>query len=202
MYAKITDGLVETYPYSVTQLRRDNKNVSFSREIPEETMNAFGMFAVEAVEAPAGDVVTEDAPEFVDGIWRQVWITRGFTDDERADHFAGLKAKKQKTINRDFEGEIAVLEDGYSSKERESWDAQTREAESYLTDAGATVPLLAAMAGARGLAEGDLAGRIVAKSVAWKQLYGVALGRKQSRKDSLIAVDISSAGAADAIIAI
>lgn len=51
-YVKITNGSVTTYPYSVGQLRRDNSNVSFPRNIPTEVMNRYGMYSVTLDDVP------------------------------------------------------------------------------------------------------------------------------------------------------
>ncbi len=42
-YVKITNGAVARYPYSSGQLRRDNPNVSFPRNVPIEIMRRYGM---------------------------------------------------------------------------------------------------------------------------------------------------------------
>ncbi len=46
MFAKITNGSVDKFPYSMGDLRRDNPNTSFPKFIPVETMAAYGMLEV------------------------------------------------------------------------------------------------------------------------------------------------------------
>ena len=46
MYVRATNGNLDTYPYNVGQLRRDNPNVSFPKQIPEETLAEFNIYPV------------------------------------------------------------------------------------------------------------------------------------------------------------
>jgi hypothetical protein len=74
MYVKITNGSVDTYPYSIGQLRRDNPNTSFPKQVPEETMAAYGMYPVGYEAAPEYDSSTHylehsNVPELKDGEW-------------------------------------------------------------------------------------------------------------------------------------
>ena len=57
-YVKITNGAVARYPYSSGQLRRDNPNVSFPRNIPLEIMRRYGMRPVTTEAMPDYDPLT------------------------------------------------------------------------------------------------------------------------------------------------
>ena len=57
-YVKITNGAVAQYPYSVGQLRRDNPNVSFPRNVPIEIMRRYGMRPVTTEAMPDYDPLT------------------------------------------------------------------------------------------------------------------------------------------------
>ena len=46
MYVKTTNGNVDTYPYNVGQLRRDNPNTSFPKRIPDEMLAEWGVYPV------------------------------------------------------------------------------------------------------------------------------------------------------------
>lgn len=61
MFAKIKDGAVDKFPYSVGDLRRDNPNTSFPEQISEATMAEFGMVAVTERPAPDFDPLTHFA---------------------------------------------------------------------------------------------------------------------------------------------
>lgn len=50
MYAKLKDGKIEQFPYTIGQLRRDNPNVSFPKNITAGVIQKYGMVGV--VEGP------------------------------------------------------------------------------------------------------------------------------------------------------
>jgi hypothetical protein len=60
MYIKVTGS----YPtaYTLAQLRRDNPNVSFPKDIPDSTLVEFGVFPLAETVPPSGDVVEEVTP--------------------------------------------------------------------------------------------------------------------------------------------
>ena len=59
MFAKITNGQVTNYPYTVGDLRRDNPNTSFPKTVPEATMLEFGMVPVTHADTPSYDPMTQ-----------------------------------------------------------------------------------------------------------------------------------------------
>lgn len=70
MLIKIVDGAPAEY--SISQLKRDNPQVSFPREIRDETLAEYGVFTVADAPAPEineGERVTYLPPELVDGVW-------------------------------------------------------------------------------------------------------------------------------------
>jgi hypothetical protein len=58
-YVKITNGAVAQYPYSTGQLRRDNANTSFPRNVPVEIMRRYGMKPVTVDAMPEYDALTQ-----------------------------------------------------------------------------------------------------------------------------------------------
>lgn len=61
MFAKITNGAVDKFPYTVGQLRHDNPNTSFPKQISETIMLNYGMVPVSEVPAPEFDPLTHFA---------------------------------------------------------------------------------------------------------------------------------------------
>ena len=95
MYVKITNGNVDTYPYNVGQLRRDNPNTSFPRQIPDEMLESYGVFPVTFADEPTIDRRTQKAgqassPSLVDGAWTVGWVTSSKTTEEIAKHDADV----------------------------------------------------------------------------------------------------------------
>jgi hypothetical protein len=46
MFVKLTNGQPDQFPYTVGQLRRDNPQTSFPKDIPIETLQEYGVFPV------------------------------------------------------------------------------------------------------------------------------------------------------------
>lgn len=107
MYAKIIDNVVVQYPYSVWDLRKDNKNVSFPADeslIPFESYNAY---PVASVAKPVEDYtknVVEGTPEYVNGQLSMVWIVTDATEDEKAQRLEAQWAKIRKQRNQELTG--------------------------------------------------------------------------------------------------
>ena len=87
MFVKITNGSVDTYPYTVGQLRRDNPNTSFPKTVPTATMAEYGMYPVGYEAAPDYDPLTHrlqhsSVPSLVDGEWKLTKTVVALTAEE------------------------------------------------------------------------------------------------------------------------
>ena len=88
MHAKITDGVVEQFPYSLRRLALDNPNTSFPKQMKDSTLASFGVYKVDDVAPPevtktqvanhTGDIVQ------VDGRWQREWAIRNKSEEEIA----------------------------------------------------------------------------------------------------------------------
>lgn len=72
----------QEYPLSLRDLRERHPQVSFPRQLTEELVKEFGFAVVTPTPRPAGEVVTESLPEYVDGNWVQRWDVRPFSTEE------------------------------------------------------------------------------------------------------------------------
>ena len=95
MYVKITNGAVDTYPYSVGKLRRDNPNTSFPKQIPDDMLESYGVMPVTVEAMPIIDDRTQkreqaSSPSLVDGTWTVGWTTSSKTSEETDAHDAGV----------------------------------------------------------------------------------------------------------------
>lgn len=93
MFVKITNGQVAAYPYTVGDLRRDNPNTSFPKNVPAATMAAFGMFPVGYEAAPDFDPMTHriqnsNVPELKNGEWVLTKTVVALTAEQIADRDA------------------------------------------------------------------------------------------------------------------
>lgn len=74
MFVKVTNGEIDTYPYSVGKLRRDNSRVSFPKKISDEMLASYGVHDVKWLPSPEHDTETHfveysPAPVLVGGAW-------------------------------------------------------------------------------------------------------------------------------------
>lgn len=98
MFVKITNGQIDQYPYTVGDLRRDNPNTSFPKQVPAELMAAYGMYPVGYEAAPDYDPMTHrlqhsDMPVLKDGAWVLTKTVVALTAEQIADRDAA-KAKE------------------------------------------------------------------------------------------------------------
>jgi hypothetical protein len=107
MFVKATNGTVDTFPYNIGQLRRDNPNTSFPRVVPETTMAAYNMFPVGRDVDPTFDPLTQKvevaaAPVLTNGKWMLPKTVVALTATEIADTTAakaqGVRSQRDKLI--------------------------------------------------------------------------------------------------------
>jgi len=89
MYVKLTSGNeVEQYPYTLGNLRRDNKNVSFPRQVDADTLASYNVYPVVVADRPTYDAITQKiaqgTPALIDGVWKVNWIVSSLPADDAA----------------------------------------------------------------------------------------------------------------------
>ena len=91
-YAKLdADSKLERYPYTLTDLRRDNPQTSFPRTITEETAKAFN--CVPVTQVAYTDNYTKNYVRSArnnGGTWEEQWIESDATDDQIAERTAAI----------------------------------------------------------------------------------------------------------------
>ncbi len=106
LLAKVSNGAVVAYPYSLAQLRRDYPSVSFPETPTAADLSSFGAVIVTRTGKPAdqpGVVVVEASPARVGGEWQQSWTVHAETAEELAE------AKAQALSEVDNAAEAARL---------------------------------------------------------------------------------------------
>jgi hypothetical protein len=72
MFIRLTNGTPETY--TIGQLRRDNPNVSFPKDVPAEVLESYGVYSVNVLPRPGCDPLTHYLKQSdfyqVDGKWQ------------------------------------------------------------------------------------------------------------------------------------
>ena len=86
MYVKTNNGIVEKFPFSIGDLRKENPNTSFPRVMSAETLATFNVFPVTEQDKPETDrlsyAVKRHLPELVDGAWVVLWDVVQKTTEE------------------------------------------------------------------------------------------------------------------------
>ena len=75
MYVKLTNDQPEIY--TIGQLRRDNPNTSFPKNIPDERLAEYDVYPVTVLDRPTIETwqraTRNDLPTLVDGVWTLGW---------------------------------------------------------------------------------------------------------------------------------
>ena len=123
IYTKVKDGSVEKYPYSISDLKKDNPNVSFPRTLSTDTLNTFGAFEVKTEPEPDYNSITQtltkkSTPELVSGVWTLKWEIKDKPqediDQEKADNQADIRNERGMMLE---ESDWTVLSDAPLSTE-------------------------------------------------------------------------------------
>ena len=87
MYIKSTNGSIDQYPYTVSQLRRDNPNTSFPKIVSDEMLEDWGVFPVIEDDLPnynerTQNCVKSSQPTLSNGNWTLSWTVSDKTAEE------------------------------------------------------------------------------------------------------------------------
>ena len=87
MFAKLNNGQLEKYPYTIGMLRKDHFNVSFPKSIDDETLAVFGMVRVTPTPRPAEDHRKDFSviAEQINGAWVEKWVATNASAEEIAE---------------------------------------------------------------------------------------------------------------------
>lgn len=94
MYVLAPNAIIEKYPYSIGDLRRDNSQTSFPAKPTDALLAEYNVFPVERTATPeitSAQAVNEGSPELVDRVWRQTWNVRDKTPEELQDDLRNLQ---------------------------------------------------------------------------------------------------------------
>ena len=122
MFTKITNGQPQTY--TIGQLRRDNSNISFPKDIPLETLASFNVYPVTTTSAPAIDSKTHRHSQSiveVDGVWTQTWST---VELPLAQAEANVRAQRKNLLS---ETDYLALSDNTLSTEMATYRQELRD---------------------------------------------------------------------------
>ena len=88
MYVFAPNQTVETFPYSIGNLRRDNPSTSFPRNPSDELLAQWNVFPVVEQDPPTFNAATQDLnqvnPTLTNNQWLQTWAVTAASSDEIA----------------------------------------------------------------------------------------------------------------------
>jgi len=102
MYVLAPNQTVEKFPYSIGNLRRDNRNTSFPRNPSEQMLADWNVFPVKDRPAPAFDPATENCnqtnPTLENSEWVMTWQVSPASAEEIAERLErkSLDARQQR----------------------------------------------------------------------------------------------------------
>jgi len=107
MYAKINNQIVEKFPYSIGDLRKDNPQTSFPKNPSNVTLAEWGVFPVVYTSAsydPATQIATQQGCIYNEQLqrWETDWIIRDKTAEELAEDLSVAKSEKREEIKQAF----------------------------------------------------------------------------------------------------
>lgn len=91
MFAKLNNGQLEKYPYSLGQLRKDHRNVSFPKVPSDQDLARFGVVRVTTSPQPAYDHTKNLSltAEEVNGQWVEKWVATDASQEEITERVEG-----------------------------------------------------------------------------------------------------------------
>lgn len=110
-YVKAIDNAIVRYPYTQTDLVRDNPSTSFpSGPMSPEQLAKWNVFSVQTSEQPNYDptrqVISEEPPVYNGSVWIQQWAIRNLTDSE----YEAAKTNKAAEMRADRNKRLAVCD--------------------------------------------------------------------------------------------
>ena len=142
MHVKITNGTVDTYPYSVGQLRRDNPQTSFPKQIPDEMLASFNVYPVTVENMPSINDRTQkqeqqSIPSLVDGVWTVGWSVSDKTSDEISEYDASVALlNRQKRNGLLAQSDWTQMNDSpLSNEDKTAWAVYRSELRNLTDDA-------------------------------------------------------------------
>jgi len=123
MYIKTANAIIESFPYTVGMLRKENPNTSFPAKITPEILADWGIFTVSLAEKPSvnpGEVAVKDSiPSYVNGSWILNWTVRPMTEAEIDKLSSNIRNERvQKLLESDW---THVTDTKLTSEQQIAW---------------------------------------------------------------------------------
>ena len=112
MYAKIKNGQIEKYPYSISQLKQENPQTSFPEKFTKELLAEFDVYEVKTVTAPEVDytkTVIEETPNLINGEWYQDYSVVDASEEEISQRKNEINANAKQNRANTYQSESDPL---------------------------------------------------------------------------------------------
>jgi hypothetical protein len=124
-YVKIENGT--PVPYSLSQLKQDNPNVSFPKDPPASVLDDYAVYVLQQDPRPQAEVVEKGPIEERNGEWWQTYTGRDETPDEyRPDMVVTMRQARLALLREgklaDVTSAIAALPDGEREAAEIQWE--------------------------------------------------------------------------------
>lgn len=130
-YAKIENGEIIKYPYSIEDLKMDNSNVSFPLTIDEHTKFIYNMLSIQKAEAQSDYTknISEGLPEFIEGIWTQTWIITDATQEEIDKRLSNqwIKIRDERTVELKLSDWTQLPDSPFTEEQKNAWRQYRQE---------------------------------------------------------------------------
>lgn len=129
MYVKAPNQVVETFPYSIGDLRRDNPNTSFPRNPSDAVLADWDVYPVTAGARPTTQpnevAVLANTPTLLDGAWVVEWVVRSYTQEET--DFRAVEVRTERDNLLAQSDWTQVSDSPLSTAEKEAWAAYRQD---------------------------------------------------------------------------
>ena len=144
MYAKIQNNKIDKFPYTETDLKKDNPSTSFPINPLENTelREAFDVVEVQENSLPDFNAQThqciEATPELKNGNWTQAWETKAKTADQKtqadSDQWAEIRNQRNQKLEETDWQMIKALETGEDAGDLRIYRQKLRDIPQDQTD--------------------------------------------------------------------
>lgn len=105
MFVKVANEQVEKFPYTVGDLKRDNPNTSFPKNIPDDMLLSYGVVRVKTETQPEVNehthkVVQDQLPVYINGGWIISWSVVERNEDEKLAYKNAEESKVRSKRNK------------------------------------------------------------------------------------------------------
>ena len=104
MYVLAPNQTVETFPYSIGDLRRDNPNTSYPRNPSDAVLASWNVFPVTDKPTPAYNPATQNCnqvnPTLIDGKWVMTWAVTPATPEQIAERTSAKESEVRQQRNQ------------------------------------------------------------------------------------------------------